>query len=287
MAAVFELVRLIDRILPPEPWAEGDNIPWDEPEFSQRMLAEHLSQAHDHASRRAAKIDLQVQWIHQELLGGRRAHVLDLACGPGLYALRLAGLGHTCHGIDFSPASIAYAREQAGAAPCEYVLGDVRHTPYGGPYDLVMMLFGQLNVFRPDEARDIVERAYAALRPGGLLLLEPHTYEGVVSIAGHGGGRRDWSASNRGLFSAQPHLLLTEAFWDGEQNVATERFYVIDAATGRITRSALSTQAYSSEQYMALLEGAGFVGLTFYPSLLGEPDPEQSALLAITARRSA
>ncbi|EOI1394309.1 hypothetical protein ACMGOD_005528 [Klebsiella oxytoca] len=32
--------------------AEESKIPWDEPAFSQRMLANHLSQDHDWASRR-------------------------------------------------------------------------------------------------------------------------------------------------------------------------------------------------------------------------------------------
>jgi predicted TPR repeat methyltransferase len=47
--------------------------------------------------------------------------ILDLGCGPGLYTQRLASLGHTCVGIDISPASIAYARRvqhpDAGASP--------------------------------------------------------------------------------------------------------------------------------------------------------------------------
>ena len=43
--------------------------------------------------------------------------------GRGLYASRLARLGHRCVGIDFSPASIDYAREQAVSEdlPCDYI----------------------------------------------------------------------------------------------------------------------------------------------------------------------
>ena len=95
------------------PWAEGDNIPWDDPEFSERMLAEHLNQEHDLASRKAETIDQHVRWIHSEVLDSRSARVLDLACGPGLYTLRLAQLGCDCFGIDFSPASIRHAKQRA------------------------------------------------------------------------------------------------------------------------------------------------------------------------------
>lgn len=81
---------LITRRTPPVPWEEGENIPWHEPAFSERMLFEHLNQDHDLASRRLALIDAQVDWIHRNLLHERAAQVLDLACGPGLYLNRLA-----------------------------------------------------------------------------------------------------------------------------------------------------------------------------------------------------
>lgn len=93
------LLDLVNRIPVPEPWQEGDNIPWNEPGFSKRMLDEHLSQEHDAASRRLSKIGEQVDWIHSELLGGHSTRVLDLCCGPGLYTSRLAALGHECVGI--------------------------------------------------------------------------------------------------------------------------------------------------------------------------------------------
>ncbi len=117
----------VRRPRPLEPWAEGGKIPWDHPEFSRRMLDEHLSQAHDAASRRAACIDRHVRWIHEHVLESGAGRVLDLGCGPGLYTERLARLGHACAGIDFSPASIAYARERAAAEglPCTYVEQDL------------------------------------------------------------------------------------------------------------------------------------------------------------------
>jgi hypothetical protein len=58
-------------------WSGAYKIPWDEPGFSQRMLAEHLSQEHDLASRRTEWIERQVAWIDTELLGGRRCR-----CSP-------------------------------------------------------------------------------------------------------------------------------------------------------------------------------------------------------------
>ncbi len=139
------------------------------------MLSAHLDQSHDLASRRAGLIDSQVAWIDDEVLGGDTARVLELACGPGLYLQRLAQRGHECVGIDFAPAAIAHAVDTAGAAElsCTYQRGDLRQADFDSGFDLVLLIYGQLNVFRPVEAVDILGRARAALAPGGRILLEP------------------------------------------------------------------------------------------------------------------
>ena len=88
----MDILELIERNPRPQPWSEGEKIPWDEPGFSRRMLREHLSQEHDAASRRFATIDRHVDWIHRSVLTGSPSRLLDLGCGPGLYSSRLARL---------------------------------------------------------------------------------------------------------------------------------------------------------------------------------------------------
>ena len=279
------MLDLVQRQAVPEPWAEGEKIPWNDPGFSQRMLAEHLSQAHDMASRRFAVIDRQVAWIHGALLGSTPARILDLGCGPGLYTSRLAQLGHECIGIDFSPASIAYAREQARTEglDCSYVQQDIRTAEYGTGYGLVMLLFGEFNVFRPAEAQAIVRKAYQALDEGGLLLLEVHTFATVRAL---GEQPRSWYSAPSGLFSERPHLVLTESFWDAQRAVATERYFVLDAATGDVARHAASVQAYTDEQYRSLLADTGLAAVIFYPSLIGSPDETQGEFMVTVGSRS-
>lgn len=277
------LLPIVHRRPVPEPWAEGEKIPWDEPGFSRRMLREHLSQVHDAASRRFEIVDRHVDWIQHALLEDRPARVLDLGCGPGLYTTRLCRLGHTCVGIDFSPASIAFAREQADreSLPCTYLEQDIRRADYGTGYDLAMLLFGEFNVFRPSDAQAIVEQAHRALVPGGLLLLEVHTFAAVQDI---GMQPPTWYAVQSGLFSDRPHLYLTESFWDATRKVSTERYFIIDAATGDVVRHAASTQAYVEEEYASLLHASGFEALTFYPSLTGE-EGDAPDFFVIVARK--
>jgi SAM-dependent methyltransferase len=276
------LIDLLNRSSPPLPWAEGDNIPWNEPGFSRRMLAEHLSQEHDAASRRFATIDQHVDWIHTTLLARQPTAILDLGCGPGFYAERLVRLGHTCYGIDYSPASIEYAistayREQLA---CTYSCQDIRQADFPQGMGLVMLIYGEFNVFRPVDAAMILDKAWKALEPGGFLLLEPHTYHIVHSMGEH---PASWYSSTGGLFSERPHVVLKENFWDASSHTVTIRYYIIDVLSGWVTRFAQSMQAYQDDEYRLLLSSHGFEEIQILPGLLGEDSIRD--LIAIVARK--
>lgn len=277
----MNLRDIITRDALPAPWSEGDNIPWNEPGFSARMLKEHLSQSHDMASRRTETVARHVEWIAAEVLGPAPAGVLDLGCGPGLYLQALAAKGYACRGIDFSPASIAHARAEATRAglSIDYEEADLRRATFGpdGQFDAVMLIFGELNVFAPDDARMILTKAHAALKPGGRLLLEPATEATIRKI---GAEPPVWWSSSAGLFGERPHLVLTEAFWDEGRRTAAKRYYRVEAETAVVTRWASSQQAYSEDEYRALLEGCGFGGVRFYPALAGDGPADYCAIVA-------
>lgn len=280
----MRLIDLVGRTQSPVPWDEGYTIPWNDPGFSERMLAEHLSQEHDMASRRLERVEGAVEWIHGELLGGKRTRILDLGCGPGLYAVRFARLGHECRGIDFGSASVAYAREQAEkeGVDATFAEEDLRTADFGSGYGLVMLIFGEFNVFTAEDAREILKKAFAALDGGGVLVLEPHYF---AAIQKRGENSPSWFTATTGLFMEGPHLCLEENFWDEESRSATTRFFIVDARTGEVQRHAGSYQAYTDEEYRTVLEGCGFEEVEFSPSLTGEKDESQKEFFALVARK--
>ena len=280
----FSILDLVRRKTVPEPWAEGDNIPWNEPGFSERMLTEHLSQAHDLASRRFEAIDTHIEWIHQKLLEGKRSKILDLGCGPGFYSSRLAKMGHECVGIDYSPASIKYAAEQAGKEKlsCKYLHEDIRKAEFVSGFDLVMLIYGELNVFRPADIKTILKKANHALVGDGILLLEPHSFDVVKSI---GEQPSSWYSAKSGLFTDKPHICLDESFWDAQSSTATKRYFIIDASTVDVARYATTYQAYTEQQYRSLLKECGFEAIEFYPSLAEAKEKHQNDLIAVVAKK--
>ena len=263
------LISIIRREIPARPWVEADNLPWHEPAFSERMLVEHLSQRHDRASRRSSAIDAHVKFIDEQLPGALdSARILDLGCGPGLYSHRLARMGHRCHGIDFSPAAIRHARDTAAreGLDCDFELADIRAADLGEGFHLALLIYGQINVFTREQARDILNRAHAALAPGGIMLLEPQTPEEVRGLRN---GTTDWQTAERGLFADKPHLLLHERAWDESSRTATDRWHVVDAETAAVDRCAMSTCCYDDGELESMLRSVGFERVETHPSLTG------------------
>jgi len=244
-------------------WDRAYKIPWDDPDFSRRMLAEHLSQEHDLASRKCDMIRTQVQWIHEHISNNNPVKLLDIGCGPGLYIEQFAALDYDCCGIDFSPASIEYARNNLGDK-AKLIESDVRSVEFGSGYDLAMMVFGEFNVFSPDECRKILRKTFEALSPGGKLLLEAHTFDAVERI---GKTPNNWYKSGPGLlglFSDNPHICLIENCWLDRQQTALQQFHVLDAADGTVTSYRSTTKAWTNDQYKQLLKEAGFAHITMH-----------------------
>jgi SAM-dependent methyltransferase len=273
-----DLVREASRA--PEPWSEGRTIPWDDPEFSARMLAEHLSQAHDAASRRSELIDQHIEFLQRVALNKTPSRILDLGCGPGLYTQKLAAAGHDCVGIDFAPASIEYARAYAPkGASLRYELGDIRELEFGDGFDLVMLLYGELNLFPREQAVELLRRCAVALAGSGRLVLEVHSFD---FVRGRASAERRWLAAESGLFSNKPHLRLDQAYWLEAQATAAGRHWIVDATSGEVSLYGWCMQAYTESAYADLLRDAGLQIEARYESLIGMQDGAGFPVLVAT-----
>lgn len=96
--------------------------------------------------------------------------VLDVACGPGTLALRLAQHAEQIHGIDFSESMLAVFRdkiERAGHRNIDLHCGDAQTLPYAdATFDAAFSLFGLM--FFPDRGKGFKE-IHRALKPGGTI----------------------------------------------------------------------------------------------------------------------
>ena len=259
------LWRIYRRPQPPPLPQVAANFPWDDPAFSQRMLREHLDQSHAAASRRREEILRQVDWLWRKLSLREGSRVLDLTCGPGLYAVELARRGCLVHGVDFGPAAIRYARQQAAdvgvAGRCTFELGDVRAVPLSpDAFDAALFLYGQLAVFTPDEAADLLRRCANALRADGRLAVELLDYDRLDKT-----DSAWWFTDDSGLWGDFPFLHLGERHWFPAANLSLEQFHILNLATGELQEYALSDQAYPIPAMLATLRAAGLGRVQAHP----------------------
>lgn len=255
----------------PIAWTGDGNLPWHEPDFSERMLREHLDQSHGAASRVTAERTLQIDWLWQELGLSRGANILDVTCGPGLYAVEFARRGCQVTGIDFSPASISHAVKLATnrgvAANCTFIEQDVRQMrPPDSSFDVALFLYGQLAVFKRDQAQKLLTKIAAALKPGGSLCVELLNQDHVDKT-----DNTWWFTDNSGLWGDAPFLHLGERFWVAEAKLSLERFQIIHLETGELSEILLCDQTYAIETMMAMMTQAGFDTVETYLAWDGLP----------------
>jgi SAM-dependent methyltransferase len=107
--------------------------------------------------------------------------LLDLGCGSGVHALRLAQRGIQVVGLDIAPSLVGYATdlvEKAGVAGATFVVGDMRNPqPALGllaarGYKAITILSTSFGFLGEAADRQVLENAERLLIPGGQLLLD-------------------------------------------------------------------------------------------------------------------
>jgi SAM-dependent methyltransferase len=269
---------------PPRPWQGPGQLPWHEPEFSERMLPVHLDPQTHMASRAPEVIDRHLDWMlaqlqQRDLPGPYR--ILDVGCGPGLYCHELVRRGHQAVGFDFGPASLAWAietaREQNLAA--EFFAADLTDLPPDlarrtGPVDAVTFWFGEFHSFTPVVAAAFVTQLAACLKPNGLFILEYQPWDLFVRQ-----GSNEWSVSEKSVFCDRPHLWLQEFAWDEASRTEIHVHWIIEQESGTLKRYEQCHQAWPDAELVDLLAGARLGDPTFHPPITGVAEEFEFPLL--------
>ena len=240
---------------------------WSSPDISEMMLSYHLDGDIDLASRRTEFVDRSFDWLIAKFELGDQSRVIDLGCGPGLYANRLARRGVQVTGVDISPRSIEYAREQAqnDGLDIDYRLGDYLEMDIEPGYDLVTMIMCDFCAFSPGQRERILRRAGDLLAPGGAFLFDVYShayYETWEENVAFGEGMMD------GFWSAEPYFGFLHTFRYDDEKVALEKYLIVEKE--RETEYFNWFQHYSLESLTTEVEAAGLVVDEAYGDVAGE-----------------
>jgi SAM-dependent methyltransferase len=265
----------------PTLFASGEPEFWTDPHIARQMLAVHLDPNSDLASRRPEIIQRSVEWMVQalELQAGDR--VLDLGCGPGLYAARLASYGLRLTGVDFSQNSIDYAETYAREHGLEidYRCQDYLQLDEEAGFEAALLIYGDLCPLAPEKRRRLLANVRRALKPGGHFVLDVST-PGLRQRAGLKSG---WHAAQGGFWKPGPHLVLEQGF-AYEQDVYLDQYIVIEEG-GKISVYRNWFQDYTAPRIRAELEENGFAIQSLWSDLAGSVYESSSDWIGVIACR--
>lgn len=100
--------------------------------------------------------------------------VLDHCCGAGRHSLELARRGHLVTGLDISGSLLAIAQRRAAVESLDisWVECDAREMDFEQVFDAAFNYLTSLGHCCDEDNRLILARLFAALRPGGRLMIE-------------------------------------------------------------------------------------------------------------------
>ncbi|CAM5301414.1 class I SAM-dependent methyltransferase [Streptomyces purpurascens] len=187
-----------------------------------------------------------------EEFGARQ--VLDIGCGTGVFALRLAARGLRVIGVDPAGASLEVARGKPGGERVRWIHGDVTALPPPAADLATMTGNAAQEITGPEDWHAFLRGARAALRPGGRLVFETRIP-----------ARRAWEEWNREATYAVTDVPGTGAveYWvellDVSGPLVTFRQVYRFAADGQVLTSESTLRFRERREVETELAARGFV----------------------------
>ena len=200
--------------------------------------------------------------------------IIDVPCGEGRIAGRLARRGAEVVGIDASERFIALAREQYPEATFE--LGDMRSLAYDAEFDAVVNWFTSFGYFDPPTNDAVLAGFARALCPGGRLLLELHNPGHLARMLEVTGGRAGIAVERDGEL-----MVDTVSYDEGTARSLTRRYVV---RGGRVQTLEFSLEQVPAPQLVRRLRGAGFNDVRLFGRAGGPFVPAGPRLIAVARR---
>ena len=176
------------------------------------------------------------------------ASVLDLGCGTGELAARLAE-GRSVVGVDPAAPMLAVARQRPGGDRVEWVEADARSLDLGRRFDLIVLTGHAFQVFLTEHDQRAVLAAIARhLAPEGRFIFDSRNPAAAAW--------RRWTPEGSRRSLAHPRLGAVEAWNDVAQDpatgIVTYRTHYRVAASGQ-TFSAASKLRFTDRETLSML----------------------------------
>ncbi len=260
----------------PPLYAPGTNQFWNDEYISHFVLESHLNPDVEAASRCPDFVDESVAWIARMAPASRYGRLLDLGCGPGLYAERFAKEGYRVTGVDFSKRSIEYAQELTDTyhSNISYVCQNYLTLDEKSAFDLVTLIYCDFGVLSTTDRAILLSKVHTALKPGGKFILD------VFTPAQHQGRPEafDWTYhSDGGFWDVKPHLCLNSFYrYDEDDTVLTQAIVVNE---DNVECYNIWEHCFTQDELRREAKAAGFTRYEWYSDVTGKPYDENGTVI--------
>lgn len=250
----------------PKLYDPSTNKFWDDEHISKGMLAAHLNPNWDAATRKYEFLDKSVNWISEIAPSSQYKLLLDLGCGPGLYAERFSSAGYSVTGVDFSKRSVLYAKEQTllNKSNIEYHYQNYLTIDYIEQFDVITLIYCDYAALSITDRLILLRKVYQALKPKGKFIFDVFTPL----------MRKDESCSweycaEGGFFSEKQHICLESVYqYDDEDNTELRQSIVITEEN--VNCYNIWDHFFTKEALLSEIQNIGFNSFEFYGDIAGK-----------------
>lgn len=263
---IHEIIKYSNK---PNLYERGTSTMWTDGYISEQLLNIHLNPEVDLASRKKTTIENTAKWILEQNQNNH-LNILDLGCGPGLYAELLAKKGHNVTGVDFSKLSIDYAQKEAQnkKLDIEYINQNYLQLNFEeNKFDLVILIYTDFGVLLPKERETLLTLIGKTLKPNGVFIFDVLNDKNLENKT----APRNWEAAEKGFWKYKPYLALSDSYLYTENKVILYQHTIMDN-DDNVEVYRFWTHFFSHADLSEILIKFGFGHLIFHEDVLPTGD---------------
>ncbi|MGX9757010.1 class I SAM-dependent methyltransferase [Clostridioides difficile] len=265
----------------PEVYKESKVNFWDDEYISKQLLKAHLDVDFEGASRSLDFINDSVDWIVKVASPDKYPNLIDLGCGPGLYAERFAQKGYKVTGIDFSKRSINYAqsRNEEKNLNITYLFQSYLSMNYNEEFDIATLIYCDYGALSTKNRSILMENIYKSLKHGGKLILDVFTVNKYNDFK----EARTWEINeNGGFWSNKRYVCLQDNCKYSDYNTL-EQTLVITEENENVFY--IWNKYFSKESFFAEVKDIGFKSIEVFNNVKGETYSDDSMTMCIVLQK--
>ncbi len=258
--------QISNYLIKPKLYAPSTGKFWDDQHISKGMLEAHLNPNWEAATRKHAFVDKSVNWIASIAQPTQYQQLLDLGCGPGIYAERFRKAGYSVTGIDFSKRSIEYAKEQTllNKSSIEYYYQNYLTIDYTEQFDVITLIYCDYAPLSVTDRLILLGKVYQALKPNGKFIFDVFTPQMRKAES------RSWYYDSEGGFwNEKPHICLDSVYQydDGDLTELNQSIVVTEDSVNCYN---IWDHYFTKEKLISEFQTIGFNSYEFYGDIAGK-----------------